>query len=66
LSSPYDKNILGINKLECLANYLYHPDKICAVMEDTGELVPAVELTRRVMKEFENEELEKEKVGGEK
>ncbi|EXX69573.1 hypothetical protein RirG_094810 [Rhizophagus irregularis DAOM 197198w] len=42
-------HILGINNLEGLENYLYHPDKIwiCAVMEDTGELVPAVELIRR-------------------
>jgi hypothetical protein len=55
-------HILGINKLEGLANYLYHPDKICAVMEDTGELVPAVELTRRVMEDFENEALEKKKL----
>ncbi|PKK61216.1 hypothetical protein RhiirC2_792143 [Rhizophagus irregularis] len=45
-------HILGINNLEGLADYLYHPDKICAVMEDTGELVPAVEPTRRVMKSW--------------
>ena len=37
--------ILGINKLEGLANYLYHPDKLCAIVEDTGELIPEVELT---------------------
>jgi len=54
--------ILGINKLEGLANYLYHPDKICAVMKDTGELVPEVELTRCVMEELENEKLEKKKL----
>jgi hypothetical protein len=54
--------ILGINKLEGLANYLYHPDKICAVMKDTGELVPEVELTRLVTEELENEKLEKKKL----
>ena len=54
--------IFGINKLEGLANYLYHPDKICAVMKDTGELVPEVELTRRVMEKLENEKLEKKKL----
>jgi hypothetical protein len=58
----YGMRILGINKLEGLANYLYHPYKICVVMEDTGELVPEVELTRRVMEELENEELEKKKL----
>ncbi|RIA86801.1 hypothetical protein C1645_807622 [Glomus cerebriforme] len=54
--------ILGINKLEGLANYLYHPDKICAVMKDTGELVPEVELTRRVTEKLENKKLEKKKL----
>jgi hypothetical protein len=51
----YGMRILGINKLEGLANYLYHPDKICVVMEDTGELVPEVELTRRVMEKMKLE-----------
>ena len=54
--------IFGINKLEGLANYLYHPDKICAVMKDTGELVPEVELTCRVTEKLENEKLEKKKL----
>jgi len=40
--------VLGINKMEGLANYLYHPEKVCAIMEETGELVPEMELTRRV------------------
>ncbi|GBC04230.1 hypothetical protein RclHR1_05580015 [Rhizophagus clarus] len=44
----YGMRILGINKVEGLANYLYHPEKICVVMEDTGELIPEVELERRV------------------
>jgi len=35
-----DMHILGINKIEGLANYLYNPEKECAIMEDTGELVP--------------------------
>ena len=58
----YGMRILGINKLEGLANYLYHPDKICVVMKDTGEVVPEVELERRVMEKLENEELEKKKL----
>src|SRR4051812_48888685 len=48
----YDMDILGINKVEGLANYLYHPEKVCNVMKDTGELVPEVELTRRVMEKM--------------
>ena len=40
--------VLGINKMEGLANYLYHPEKVCTIMEDTGELVPKVELTHCV------------------
>ncbi len=55
-----EMSILGINKMEGLANYLYHPEKICAIMEDTGELVPEVELTRRVIEELANEELAKQ------
>ncbi|CAB5379241.1 unnamed protein product [Rhizophagus irregularis] len=55
----YGMRILGINKLEGLANYLYHP---CDIMEDTGELVPEVELTRHVMEKLENEKLEKKKL----
>ncbi|PKY37572.1 hypothetical protein RhiirA4_450439 [Rhizophagus irregularis] len=43
-----DMDILRINKMEGLANYLYHPEKVCAIMEDTGELVPRLELKRRV------------------
>ncbi|RIA92387.1 hypothetical protein C1645_736416 [Glomus cerebriforme] len=57
-----DMHVLGINKMEGLANYLYHPDKVCAIMEDTGELVPIVELNRRVKEELEKEELEKKKL----
>jgi hypothetical protein len=51
----YDMDILGINKVEGLANYLYHPEKICAVMKDTGELVPEVELTRCVKEKMAKE-----------
>jgi hypothetical protein len=58
-------HILGINKLEGLANYLYHPGKICAVMED-GELVPEVELTRRINERLNNKELEEKKLAEEK
>ena len=62
-----DRNmyILGINKLEGLANYLYHPDKICVVMED-GELVPEVELTRRIDERLDNKELMEKKLAEEK
>jgi hypothetical protein len=48
----YDMDVLGLNKVEGLANYLYHPEKICAIMKDTGELVPEVVLTRRVKKKM--------------
>ena len=61
----YGMRILGINKLEGLANYLYHPGKICAVMED-GELVPEVELTRRINERLNNKELKEEKLAEEK
>lgn len=52
-------NILGINKMDSLANYLYHPDKMCAIMEDTGELVPKVELKCSVEEKIAKEKLEK-------
>jgi len=58
-------HILGINKMEGLANYLYHPEKVCAIMEDTGELVPRVELKRRVKEEMAKEKLGKEKLAKE-
>ncbi|CAI2178955.1 6135_t:CDS:2 [Funneliformis geosporum] len=50
----YGMRILGINKMEGLANYLYHPEKICVVMKD-GELVPEVELERRVEEKMAKE-----------
>ena len=56
-----EMDILGINKMEGLANYLYHSEKICAIMEETGELVPRVELERRVKEEMAKEKLAKEK-----
>ena len=62
----YGMRILGINKVEGLANYLYHPEKICVVMEDTGELVPEVELTRRVEEKMAKKKLEEEKLAKEK
>jgi hypothetical protein len=55
-------HVLGINQVEGLANYLYNPDKICAVMEDTGELVPEMELTRRVKEKMAKKKLEEEKL----
>jgi hypothetical protein len=51
----YGMRILGINKVEGLANYLYHPEKECVVMASTGELVPEVELIRRVKEKMEKE-----------
>jgi hypothetical protein len=53
--------ILGINRMEGIANYLYHPEKICVIMEDTGELVLEVELKRCVREELAKEKLAEEK-----
>ena len=40
--------VLGINEMEGLANFLYHPEKKLMIMEDTGEMIPDVELKRQV------------------
>src|SRR5438034_889050 len=61
-----DMHILGINKMEGLANYLYHPEKVCAIMEDTGELVLKEELKRRVKEKMAKEKLEKEELAEKK
>ncbi|RIA85231.1 hypothetical protein C1645_741747 [Glomus cerebriforme] len=61
-----EMEILGINKMKGLANYLYHPEKICVIIEETGELVPIVELKRRVMEKMAKKEMEKEKLAKEK
>ncbi|RIA85652.1 hypothetical protein C1645_741397 [Glomus cerebriforme] len=61
-----EMDVMGINKMEGLANYLYHPEKVCAIMEDTGELVPRVELTRRVTEKMAKKKLEEEKLAEEK
>lgn len=53
-----DMSIFGINKMEGLANLLYHPEKRCAIKE-TGELVPYVELKRQAMEKLETAKLEK-------
>ncbi|CAI2192944.1 1449_t:CDS:2 [Funneliformis geosporum] len=45
---------LGNNLREGLTNCLYHPEKICAIMEFTCELIPVEELIRSV-----NEEVDK-------
>ncbi|CAI2171456.1 12624_t:CDS:2 [Funneliformis geosporum] len=52
----FGMRILRINKAKGLANYLYHPEKICAVMEDTGELVTEVKLTRLVKENMAEKE----------
>ncbi|CAB4375434.1 unnamed protein product [Rhizophagus irregularis] len=57
-----EMNILGINKMDGLANYLYHSDKMCAIMKDTGELVPRVEFKRRIEEKMAKEKLEKAKL----
>ncbi|CAI2171891.1 3648_t:CDS:2 [Funneliformis geosporum] len=57
---------MHINKMEDLAKYLYHPEMVCAIMEDTGELVPRVQLKRRVKEKRAKEQLEKEKLAKEK
>ena len=59
-------HILGINKMEGLANYLYHLEKVCAIMEDTSELIPRVELKRHVKEKMAKEKLEKEELAEEK
>ncbi|CAI2195240.1 6359_t:CDS:2, partial [Funneliformis geosporum] len=38
--------LVGINKLESLANFLYYPKKRLIIIEDTGELITEEELTR--------------------
>ena len=45
----HEMYILGINKMEGLANFLYHPKKRCVIIEDTGELV---ELRRHAREEL--------------
>jgi hypothetical protein len=39
--------VLGINEMEGLANFLYHPEKKLKIMEETGEMIPDVELKRQ-------------------
>jgi hypothetical protein len=52
--------ILGINKMEGLVNYLYHPEKVYVIEKDTGKLIPRVELERHVKEEMAKERLKKE------
>jgi len=60
-----EMDIWGINKMEGLANYLYHPEKVCVIMND-GDLVTRVELVRRVEEERAKEKLEEKKLAEEK
>lgn len=46
-----DMYVLGINEMEGLANFLYYPEKKLIIMEETGEMIPNVELERQA-KEF--------------
>jgi hypothetical protein len=39
-----DMYILGINEMEGFANILYHPEKKCIIIKDTGEIIPDEEL----------------------
>ncbi|CAB4417042.1 unnamed protein product [Rhizophagus irregularis] len=54
-----EMDIWGINKMEGIANYLYHPEKVCVIMND-GELVTRVELVCHIEKERAEEKLIKE------
>jgi hypothetical protein len=56
-----EMDIWGINKMEGIANYLYHPEKVCVIMND-GELVTRVELVCHIEKERVEEKLIKEKL----
>ncbi|CAI2187142.1 3820_t:CDS:2, partial [Funneliformis geosporum] len=49
----HEMYIHGINKMEGLANFLYHPQKRCLIVEDTGELISDVELRRIAKEELE-------------
>jgi hypothetical protein len=42
-----DMYILGINEMEGFANILYHPEKKCIIIKDTGEIIPDKELERQ-------------------
>ena len=42
-----DMYILGINEIEGFANILYHPEKKCIIIKDTGEVIPYEELKRQ-------------------
>src|SRR6185369_4672718 len=49
---------LGIKLRERHTNYLYRAEKICAIMEDTGELIPVKEVRRYYMAKPEGVVLE--------
>ena len=53
-----DMYILGINEMEGFANILYHPEKKCIIIKDTGEVIPDMDLERQaqelVVAEFAN------------
>jgi hypothetical protein len=53
-----DMYVLGINEMEGLANFLYHPEKKLIITEDTAELIPYVELVHHA-KEWAEAELAK-------
>jgi hypothetical protein len=50
-----DMYLLGINEMEGLANLLYHPEKKLKIFEDTGEMIPDVELERQAKEYVEAE-----------
>ena len=45
--------ILGINKMEGFANILYHSEKKCIIIKDTGEIIPDEELECQAEKSAE-------------
>ncbi|GBB92610.1 hypothetical protein RclHR1_20300003 [Rhizophagus clarus] len=51
-----EMHVLGINEMEGLANFLYYPEKKLTIMEDTGEMIPDMELVHQA-KELAKAEL---------
>ncbi|CAB4400653.1 unnamed protein product [Rhizophagus irregularis] len=56
-----EMDIWKINKMEGIANYLYYPEKVCVIINDS-ELVTRMELVCHIEKEKAEEKLIKEKL----
>jgi hypothetical protein len=48
-----DMYILGINEIGGFANIIYHPEKKCIIIKDTGEIIPDEELECQAEKSAE-------------